>query len=92
MMQSLRKQPGFSLAPSDPKAQTSLGGLLCLPGHLGPLQPSTPHPPMALSPEPWLWSSTLKPRMCPQRPALGHDQQSSPPLLPLTHPKSGSQP
>lgn len=67
------------------QSPSQLGGLLCLPGHLGSLQPSTPHPPVALSPEPWPRSSTLSPRMWLQRPVLGHDQQPSTPLS-LPHP------
>lgn len=78
----------FSLRSQSP---SQLGGLLCLPGHLGSVQPSTPHPPVAPSPEPWPQSSTLSPGMWPQRPAPVRDQQHSPHHALLTHPQSGSQ-
>ena len=95
-MQSLRKQPGSSPAPSSPQAQASWVVSCAFPGHLGSLQPGAPHPPMALSPESWPQISTLSPRMWPQRLALGHDQQRSPPppppQLPREREPNGTQP
>lgn len=95
-LQSLRKQPGSSPAPSSPKAQASWVVSCAFPGHLGSLQPGAPHPPMALSPESWPQISTLSPRMWPQRLALGHDQRRSPPppppQLPREREPNGTQP
>lgn len=95
-MQSLRKQPGSSPAPSSPKAQASWVVSCAFPGHLGSLQPGAPHPPMAPSPESWPQISTLSPRMWPQRLVLGHDQRRSPPPPPPQLPRewepNGTQP